>query len=214
MRSGKKTMLVAGFFILLVGLLCSACGGGAAESEDIIMDVLEKVQDIVKAASDKTSEIIEVSRLKAGIAEERRALTDQMAKLGAIYYELYKNGEVLTPDAVNICMIADKYSNKIEERQAELTRINEANAAKRAAKNPAPVSTEQECPECGSKNPEGAKFCFDCGAKLPEIIDVEASEVVQEAEQAQKRYCVSCGAELGEGKKFCSECGANNGEIQ
>ena len=58
------------------------------------MDVLEKVQDIVKAASDKTSEIIEVSRLKAGIAEERRALTDQMAKLGAIYYELYKNGEV------------------------------------------------------------------------------------------------------------------------
>ena len=29
------------------------------------MDVLEKVQDIVKAASDKTSEIIEVSRLKA-----------------------------------------------------------------------------------------------------------------------------------------------------
>lgn len=182
--------------------------------EDIIMDVLEKVQDIVKAASDKTSEIIEVSRLKAGIAEERRALTDQMAKLGAIYYELYKNGEVLTPDAVNICMIADKYSTKIEERQAELTRINEANAAKRAAKNPAPVSTEQECPECGSKNPEGAKFCFDCGAKLPEIIDVEASEVEQEAEQAQKRYCVSCGAELGEGKKFCSECGANNGENQ
>lgn len=35
MRSGKKTMLVAGFFILLVGLLCSACGGGAAESEKL-----------------------------------------------------------------------------------------------------------------------------------------------------------------------------------
>ena len=35
MRSGKKTMFVAGFFILLVGLLCSACGGGAAESEKL-----------------------------------------------------------------------------------------------------------------------------------------------------------------------------------
>ena len=43
---------------------------------------------------------------------------------------------------------------------------------------------------------------------------MEASEVEQEAEQAQKRYCVSCGAELGEGKKFCSECGANNGGNQ
>jgi len=176
------------------------------------MDVFEKVQDIVKAASDKTSEIIEVSRLKAGIADERRALTDQMAKLGAIYYELYKNGEVLTPDAVNICMIADKYSSKIGERQAELDKINEANAAKRAAKNPAPVSTEQECQECGSKNPEGAKFCFDCGAKLPEIIDVEANEVEDEPEQPKKHYCTSCGAELKEGKKFCSECGARNEE--
>ena len=43
----------------------------------------KQLQDIVKAASDKTSELIEVSRLKAGIAEERRALTEQMAKLGA-----------------------------------------------------------------------------------------------------------------------------------
>lgn len=181
--------------------------------EDMNMDVLEKVQDIVKAASDKTSELIEVSRLKAGIAEERRALTEQMAKLGAVYYELYKNGEVLTPEAVNICMIADKYTTKIEERQAELTRINEANAAKRAAKNPAPESTELECPECGSKNPEGAKYCFDCGAKLPEIIDVEASEVEPEPEPPAKHYCTNCGAELAEGKKFCSECGAKNEEM-
>lgn len=172
------------------------------------MDVLEKVQDIVKAASDKTSEIIEVSRLKAGIAEDRRALTEQMAKLGAIYYELYKNGEVLTPDAVNICMIADKYSTKLEERQAELQKINEANAAKRAAKNSSAARADQECPECGSKNPEGAKFCFDCGAKLPEIIDVDACEV----EPEEKRYCKSCGAELAAGKKFCSECGTNNEE--
>ena len=72
------------------------------------MTVLEKVQDIVKAASDKTSEVIEVSKLRAGIAEEKRAISEQEAKLGAIYYDLYKAGEVLTPDAVNICMVIDK----------------------------------------------------------------------------------------------------------
>ena len=103
------------------------------------MTVLEKVQDIVKAASDKTSEVIEVSKLRAGIAEEKRAISEQEAKLGAIYYDLYKAGEVLTPDAVNICMVIDKYATRLEEKEAQIKKINEANAAKRAAKNVVPA---------------------------------------------------------------------------
>ena len=170
------------------------------------MTVLERVQDIVKAASDKTSEVIEISRLKAGIAEERRGIVEQEAKLGAIYYELYKAGEVLTPDAVNICMTIDKYTARVEEREESLRKINEANAAKKAAKSPAPSEDEAVCPECGSANPTGSKFCSECGAKIPEIIDAEAVEV-EEEQPEEKRYCASCGAELAPGKKFCNECG-------
>jgi len=46
------------------------------------------------------------------------------------------------------------------------------------------------CPSCGYENPEGAKFCHECGTKLGKV------------------YCVSCGAELKPGMKFCGECGA------
>lgn len=35
MGSGKKAMFVTGFFILLMGLVCSACGGGSTDSEKL-----------------------------------------------------------------------------------------------------------------------------------------------------------------------------------
>lgn len=183
------------------GIGCFSCGG-----MEEFMTVLEKVQDIVKAASDKTSEVIETSRLKAGIAEEKRGIVEQEAKLGAIYYELYKAGEVLTPDAVNICMTIDKYSARAQEKEEALRKISEANAAKRAAKSQAPSENEVICQECGCANPGDAKFCSECGAKIEEIIDAEAVEVEEEAPE-EKRHCANCGAELAPGKKFCNECG-------
>lgn len=50
------------------------------------------------------------------------------------------------------------------------------------------------CPSCGFRNPEGVKFCQECGAKLG-VISV----------------CPSCGAKLTQGIRFCGECGARTG---
>ncbi len=45
------------------------------------------------------------------------------------------------------------------------------------------------CSNCGTENPESAKFCNGCGASL-------------------QRVCSSCGTGNGSGARFCSECGA------
>ena len=44
------------------------------------------------------------------------------------------------------------------------------------------------CESCGFANPEGKKFCEECGTKLV-------------------RVCPSCGAEVRPAAKFCGECG-------
>ena len=45
------------------------------------------------------------------------------------------------------------------------------------------------CPHCQTELPPGAKFCMECGSKVP-------------------RLCAQCGAEAPAVAKFCLECGA------
>ena len=67
----------------------------------------------------------------------------------------------------------------------------EADAAKAAE------DAKGRCPSCGYKNPEGIKFCQECGQKLG---------------APEKTQCFACGAELTPGIRFCGECGANTQE--
>ena len=49
-----------------------------------------------------------------------------------------------------------------------------------------------QCPQCHAENPDQAKFCLECGAKL-------------------QAACSQCGAALPPAAKFCFECGAKLG---
>ena len=50
------------------------------------------------------------------------------------------------------------------------------------------------CPSCQTANPDGAKFCFNCGAALA-------------------LTCAHCGASLPAGAKFCANCGTKVGAL-
>ncbi len=78
--------------------------------------------------------------------------------------------------------------SNIAAAQAELDtakRVQEEADAAKAANDAA-----GRCPSCGHKNPEGVKFCQECGAKLGAA------------------FCTACGAEMKAGTRFCGECGA------
>lgn len=48
------------------------------------------------------------------------------------------------------------------------------------------------CPQCNSMQPDGAKFCNECGGTLASV-------------------CPACGAQLTAGSKFCNGCGSQTG---
>src|SRR5262249_43240269 len=48
------------------------------------------------------------------------------------------------------------------------------------------------CPSCGFENPEGLKFCEECGTQL-------------------LRVCPGCGQQVRPTAKFCGECGTTLG---
>ena len=84
--------------------------------------------------------------------------------------------------------------------QMRLTQANLAaaqqklNAAKAEAEEKERLEKEaragRTCSQCGYENPEGTKFCQECGNKL-----------------GVQNLCPACGAANAPGVKFCQECG-------
>lgn len=72
--------------------------------------------------------------------------------------------------------------------QAKLNELKTAEEEKARAEQAA--REERTCPECGHENPEGTRFCQECGSKM-----------------GCKNLCPSCGAENVPGVKFCQQCG-------
>jgi membrane protease subunit (stomatin/prohibitin family) len=56
-----------------------------------------------------------------------------------------------------------------------------------------PVQPMVQCPKCQSANPQGTKFCGNCGHNMT---------------MPSGSSCVKCGAAMNPGAKFCPECGA------
>lgn len=82
---------------------------------------------------------------------------------------------------------------EIAEAEGKARQASEAKAAAEAkAAQEAEMASQIQCPDCGFRNPEGTKFCQECGSKLT------ASDPV---------FCTSCGAENPPESKFCGFCG-------
>jgi len=79
----------------------------------------------------------------------------------------------------------------IAEAQRMLAQAQQAQQAAEAAQ--AAEEAKGRCPSCGTKNPDGVRFCQECGASLA---------------AAGPKPCVKCGAQLAPGTRFCGECGA------
>ncbi|MDR0983705.1 MAG: zinc ribbon domain-containing protein [Ruminococcus sp.] len=74
--------------------------------------------------------------------------------------------------------------------------LDEAKADQEAAEASKKAQTAAvTCSACGTVNPDGTKFCQECGGKLG---------------VSGKIFCTSCGCELAVGTRFCGECGASN----
>lgn len=73
-------------------------------------------------------------------------------------------------------------------------RLNGAVAEKEGREKQEQEARERcTCPSCGHENPEGVKFCQECGTKLG---------------GSDKCFCGECGAQNPRGTRFCGECGA------
>lgn len=122
-------------------------------------------------------------KMQSEVSDLRKQETDLYIEIGRLavkQYGLDSFGEM---------------SDRMKLIQANLaaaeTKLKEAQGIKEEKEREAQDALAgRTCPQCGHENPEGTKFCQECGAKL-----------------GAKVVCPSCGADNPAGVKFCQECG-------
>ncbi|HWQ15846.1 MAG TPA: zinc-ribbon domain-containing protein [Roseiflexaceae bacterium] len=64
------------------------------------------------------------------------------------------------------------------------------------------------CPQCGVDNPQGARFCDQCGAMLIPTTGAAPPAAAAPAQPAGAVTCPQCGTAALPGEAFCENCGA------
>lgn len=167
------------------------------------MAFFEKLSDMAKNIGDKTGDAIETTKLNSKIKAENEAADEELKKIGAFYYEQFKQSGEAAPELLELFQTAKSHYDAAAVAQAEIDRIKAENEEIRAAAENAPVPAaktapeEIDCPGCGAANIPGTKFCCACGIRL---------ESPAPAKPEQK-ICPGCGTIVAPGVKFCPECG-------
>ena len=120
------------------------------------MAFLDKLNDIAKNIGDKTSDVIETTKLSAKIMAEKKEARDELEKIGTYYYEFYAKGGQVAPEVVELCKTVKTHYDAAERFQAEIDRIK---AEEESTK-------KKFCPVCGIEVAVDAKFCPACGEML------------------------------------------------
>lgn len=76
-------------------------------------------------------------------------------------------------------------SVKLELQSAQDAKVNQERIEQESLQS-------RTCPNCDTINPEGVKFCQECGSRLV---------------SSDKLNCPGCGAQNPSGTRFCGECG-------
>lgn len=115
-----------------------------------IFSASESAGKYAKIAFDKTTNMVDVTKLNLAKSDTENKMSKLYAKMGEKIYTEYLNGTEFDGEFGEIMQELDKYKEELDGIKEKLLTIKSASV----------------CPECGERNPKENEYCSACGAKL------------------------------------------------
>lgn len=171
------------------------------------MAFFDRLSKAAKSVAAKGADTLEVTRLNGKIANEKAAMEAVKTRIGDYYWRLFEDGEEMDEEVNEMCLEMKDIQESIDMLQGEIETIQQRNKKEEEDEpEEAAVVAGMKCPNCGTLNDMGTKFCKECGTRLEVQPIAQQPEAVQEPHAAG--HCHNCGADNPPGSKFCKECGA------
>lgn len=132
------------------------------------MALFDKLNQVAKNLGDKTSDVIETTRLNGKLASEKLAANEELLKIGQFYYDRYLMGQA-EADIISYCEAAKAHLDTADQIQADINRLSAPSQNAQATyQQPSyqPQSQGIFCTNCGASLPAGTRFCNSCGNKI------------------------------------------------
>lgn len=110
------------------------------------MEFFEKVNELARAAADKTAEVVEDTRLKAQILNDEKSIRELETKIGAWYYEQFAAGNPVAEEVSEWCTAISVHKTNIEEKKEALKHSPAKDAADAADVDAEDVAEPEEDP--------------------------------------------------------------------
>ena len=146
-------------------------------------DFKEMFTSAAQSVTNKTKDSVEISRLSSESRSVAGEIEDLYREIGRVYVDSKgTDGTTLAPLCAKVAELREKLESL--ERQKMLLR------------------NQNRCPSCGAVMAKGARFCSNCGRRMP-----EPAPEPEPAPNADVVYCPECGAMCKDADEFCVVCG-------
>lgn len=126
-----------------------------------------EAEKLTKVVADKTSTMVDVTKLKLTLNETERKTDKLYEKIGELVYAKHKSGTEFDGELGSIC-------SEIDTLKEEITNLNEQIAA---------LKNTVVCPSCDQANDKANEYCSKCGEKLSsEKVTSEDNMVIEVTE--------------------------------
>jgi DNA repair exonuclease SbcCD ATPase subunit len=144
-----------------------------------MMDFMDSLKRGVDRAGFEVDRLLRANRVRSRISGLRTEIDRELLDISKHVMELYERSEAVPAELRDRCEKVRRLEAEIVAREAELDAIN--NESPREAEQEYEASTAPiggECPHCGQKLPEGANFCYHCGASLNVTVEAQPEQAV------------------------------------